>query len=211
MTYDVTRLRLQLMPEAPIPREITRLLHRWEAGDREALASVISLVYGELHAIARGYLRRERPGHTLQATGLVNELYLRFAQVRGIHLIYRRHFYAFAARLMRAILTDYARRSRAVRRSGSGARVPLHEQMAWVDASSEEMLALGEALEQLEAMDERKVRVIELRFFLGCTIEETAELLNISTPTVDRDLAFAKTWLYRRLCPPAPRHSLPPK
>ena len=199
------------MPGAPIPREITRLLHRWEAGDREALASVISLVYEELHAIAVGYLRREGPGHTLQATGLVNELYLRLAQVREIHVIDRRHFYAFAAQLMRAILTDFARRSRAVKRSGSGARVPLHEQMAWVDASSEEMLALGEALEQLEAMDERKVRVIELRFFLGCTIEETAELLNISTPTVDRDLAFAKTWLYRRLYPAAPRYSPPPK
>ena len=199
------------MPGAPIPREITRLLHRWEAGDREALSSVISLVYEELHAIAVGYLRREGPGHTLQATGLVNELYLRLAQVREIHVIDRRHFYAFAAQLMRAILTDFARRSRAVKRSGSGARVPLHEQMAWVVASREEMLALGEALEQLEAMDERKVRVIELRFFLGCTIEETAELLDISATTVDRDLAFAKTWLYRRLCPPAPRYPLPSK
>ena len=199
------------MPETPIPREITRLLRRWEGGDREALASVISLVYKDLHVIAVGYLRREGPGHTLQATGLVNELYLRLAQVRRIHVIDRRHFYAFAAQLMREILTDYARRSRAVKRSGSRARVPLHEQMAWVDASSEEMLALGEALEQLEAMDERKVRVIELRFFLGCTVEETAELLDISATTVDRDLAFAKTWLYRRLCPPAPRYSLPSK
>jgi RNA polymerase sigma factor (TIGR02999 family) len=168
------------MPEAPIPREITRLLHRWEAGDRDALASVISLVYEDLHAIAVN--RREGPGHTLQATGLVNELYLRLAQVRGIHVIDRRHFYAFAAQLMPAILTDYARRSRAIRRSGSGARVPPHEQVAWVDASSEELLALAQALGQLEAMDERKVRVIDLRSFLGCTIEETAELLNISPP-----------------------------
>ena len=197
------------MPEAPIPSEITRLLHRWEAGDREALARVISLVYEDLHAIAVGYLRREGSGHTLQATGLVNELYLRLARVRGVHVIDRRHFYTFAAQLMRAILTDYARRSQAVKRSGSRTRVPLHEQMVWIDASSEELLALDGALEQLEAMDERKVRVIELRFFLGCTIEETAELLNISTHTVDRDLAFAKTWLYRRLCLP-PKYHLPP-
>jgi RNA polymerase sigma factor (TIGR02999 family) len=185
--------------ETPIPSEITRLLHRWKAGDREALASLASLAYEDLHAIASGYLRREDPGHTLQATGLVNELYLRLSQVRGIQLTDRRHFYAFAAQLMRMILIDHARQSHAQKRPGSDIRVPLHAEMAWIDASSEEMLALDAALDQLEAVDERKVRVLELRFFLGCTNEEAAQVLNVSRATVDRDLEFAKAWLYRRL------------
>jgi RNA polymerase sigma factor (TIGR02999 family) len=191
----------QTMSETHIPSEITLLLQRWKSGDREALARLVSVAYGDLHAIAMGYLRHEGPGHTLQATGLVNELYLRLAQVRGVPLIDRRHFYAFAAQLMRAILIDHARRYRALKRPASDKRVPLHDEMAWIEATSEEMLALDLALEQLEAMDERKVRVIELRFFLGCTTEETAELLDVSTNTVDRDLSFAKSWLYRKLSP----------
>jgi RNA polymerase sigma factor (TIGR02999 family) len=191
-------------PDVPVEREITRLLHRWKEGDREALASLASLAYEELHAIAIGYLRREVAGHTLQATGLVNELYLRLAQVRGVQLTNRRHFYTFAAQLMRMILIDHARQTRALKRPGSAARVPLHEEMAWIDASSDDMLALDVALDQLEALEERKVRVLELRFFLGCTNEETAQLLDVSRATIDRDLEFAKTWLYRRLSQPAP-------
>lgn len=180
--------------------EITELLHRWKAGDRSALSALTSLAYEDLHAIAIGFLQSENTGITLQATGLVSELYLRLMRVKGVELIDRRHFYTFAAKLMRAILIDYARRERAVKRPGSGhVRVPLHEQMAWVDAASDEMLALNLALEELEALDERKVRVIELRYFLGCTIDEAAELLDISAATAERDLAFAKTWLYRRL------------
>jgi RNA polymerase sigma factor (TIGR02999 family) len=163
-----------------------------------------SLAYEDLHAIAIGYLRREDAGHTLQATGLVNELYLRLAQVRGVELSNRRHFYTFAAQLMRMILIDHARQTRALKRPGSSARVPLHEEMAWIDASNEEMLALDAALDQLEAVEERKVRVLELRFFLGCTNEETAQLLDVSRATIDRDLEFAKTWLYRRLSAPPP-------
>jgi RNA polymerase sigma factor (TIGR02999 family) len=196
--------------DAPPQRDITRLLHRWKEGDREALASIASMAYEDLHAIAIGYLRREGSGHTLQATGLVNELYLRLAQVRNVHLSDRRHFYTFAAQLMRMILIDHARHTRALKRPGSLARVPLHEEMAWIDASSEEMLALDSALDQLEALEERKVRVIELRFFLGCTNDETAQLLDISRATVDRDLEFAKTWLYRRLSqPPSPADKMP--
>jgi len=129
----------------------------------------------------------------------VNELYLRLSQVRGVQLTDRRHFYAFAAQLMRMILIDHARQSHAQKRPGSDIRVPLHAEMAWIDASSEEMLALDAALDQLEAVDERKVRVLELRFFLGCTNEEAAQVLNVSRATVDRDLEFAKAWLYRRL------------
>jgi RNA polymerase sigma factor (TIGR02999 family) len=188
--------------ETPIPGEITRILHRWKTGDREALSILASLAYPELRTIASGYLRRERAGHTLQATGLVNELYLRLTQVKNVQLADRRHFYTFAAQIMRAILIDYARQYRAQKRPDSAERVPLHEEMAWVDASSEEMLALDAALDQLETLDERKVRVIELRFFLGCTNDEAAELLGISRATIDRDLEFGKTWLFQRLSQP---------
>lgn len=188
--------------ETPVPNEITGLLHRWKLGDREALASLASLAYTDLRNIASGYLRREVPGHTLQATGLVNELYLRLAQLRDVKLTDRRHFYAFAAQLMRMILIDYARQAHAHKRPGSATRVPLHEEMAWINAASEEMLSLDTALHQLEALDERKVRVLELRFFLGCTNDETAELLGVSRATIDRDLEFAKAWLYRRLSRP---------
>jgi RNA polymerase sigma factor (TIGR02999 family) len=185
--------------EAPIPSEITRLLSQWKAGDREALQSVVNLAYDELHTIATGYFRREAPGHTLQATALVNELFVRLVQVRGVQLKDRRHFYAFAAQLMRMILIDHSRQSRALKRPSSAARVPLHEEMAWIDAASEEMLALNSALNELETVDARKVRVIELRYFLGCTNDEAAEVLDVSRVTVDRDLEFAKAWLYRRL------------
>lgn len=185
--------------ETPFPSEITRLLHRWQEGDREALGALASAAYDDLRAIAAGYLRRERSGHTLQATGLVNELYLRLAQIRSVQIEDRRHFYAFAAQLMRLILIDHARQARAGKRPGSHARVPLHDEIAWVDATSDEMLELDIALNELEAVAERKVRVLELRYFLGCTNEEAAQVLGVSRPTIDRDLEFAKAWLYRRL------------
>ncbi len=187
-----------MSPESPSTRDITMLLCRWQTGDREALANLACVAYNDLHAIATGYLRRER-SQTLQATGLVNELYIRLARVRGTQLSDRRHFFAFAAQLMRMILVDHARKLRAQKRGGAGVRVPLHEEMAWIDSSGEDMLSLHAVLVQLEELDARKVRVIELRYFLGCTNDEVAELLDISRPTVDRDLEFAKVWLYRRL------------
>jgi RNA polymerase sigma factor (TIGR02999 family) len=185
--------------EPPMPHEITQLLNRWKEGDPEAFQKVVTLAYDDLRAIALGFLRRGAGSHTLQATGLVNELYLKLAQVRGAALKDRRHFYAFAAQLMRLILIDYSRRAKALKRPSSAERVPLHEEMAWIDAASEQMLALNAALDELAKVDERKVRVIELRFFLGCTNEEAADLLDVSRATVDRDLEFAKAWLYRRL------------
>ena len=185
--------------ETPLPSEISRLLHRWQVGDREALGALASAAYDDLRAIAAGYLRRERSGHTLQATGLVNELYLRLTQIRSVQIEDRRHFYAFAAQLMRLILIDHARQARAGKRPGSHARVPLHDEIAWVDATSDEMLELDIALNELEAVAERKVRVLELRYFLGCTNEEAAQVLGVSRPTIDRDLEFANAWLYRRL------------
>lgn len=182
--------------------EITVLLRRWRDGETEALRDLTSIVYGELRGIAEGYLRRERPGHTLQATGLVNELYVRLAGHRGVDLEDRRHFYTFSAMLMRRILIDHARRTKtAMGPAGGAARVPLHPDMAWVDAAGEDMFALEQALEELAAADERKVRVIELRYLLGCTNEETAKLLDVTRSTVDRDLQFSKAWLYRRLHP----------
>ena len=165
--------------ETPLPSEITRLLHRWQVGDREALGALASAAYDDLRAIAAGYLRRERSGHTLQATGLVNELYLRLTQIRSVQIEDRRHFYAFAAQLMRLILIDHVRQARAGKRPGSHARVPLHDEIAWVDATSDEMLELDIALNELEAVAERKVRVLELRYFLGCTNEEAAQVLGV--------------------------------
>jgi RNA polymerase sigma factor (TIGR02999 family) len=189
--------------DATVPGEITSLLLQWQEGDREALARLAAFAYDTLRAIAAGYLRRESSCLTLQATALVNELYLRLARQRSPQLADREHFFTFAAMMMRRILADYARRSHALKRSGGGSvRVPLHEDLAWIDAAGEDMLALDQALGELEALDRRTVRTVELRFFLGCTVEETANLLRVSHATVERDLEFAKAWLYRRLTRP---------
>jgi RNA polymerase sigma factor (TIGR02999 family) len=186
--------------DSPIPGEITSLLLQWQEGDREALATLASLAYDDLRAIAAGYLRREKPNVTLQATALVNELYIRLARQRTVQFVDRVHFYTFAAMMMRRILADHARRTRARKREGDcPVRVPLHEDMAWIDAAGEEMMALDHALTELEALDQRTVRAVELRFFLGCTHDEAAELLQVSRATVERDLEFAKAWLFRRL------------
>ena len=184
----------------PVLGEITLNLRRWSSGDADALGSVVALAFDDLHAIASGYLRRERNAHTLQATALVNELYLRLADQRRIGAIDRRCFFTFSAMVMRRILNDHARRSHALKRPGAEyQRVPLHEELAWVDAQSEEMLALDRCLDELERVDERSVRAVELRFFLGCTNNETAELLGVSRTTVDKDLEFAKAWIYRAM------------
>ncbi len=186
--------------ENQFPGEITTLLRRWSGGDAAALDDLVEAAYRELHAIAAGYLHQGGRRQTLQATELVNELYLRLARQRATQLSDRYHFYSFAAMLMRRILNDQSRRTLAQKRPGSsGARVPLHPDLAWIDAAGEEMLSLDQALAELELLDERKVRILELRYFLGCTNEETAELLGVTRSTVDRDLQFAKTWLYRRL------------
>jgi RNA polymerase sigma factor (TIGR02999 family) len=175
------------------------MLRRWKGGDREALARLASLAYNDLRAIAAGYLRYEHSSHTLQATGLVNEIYLRLAKIRHAEFVDRHHFYAFAAQMMRLVLIDHARQARAQKRPSSGVRVPLHDEMAWINASNEDILALDAALEQLEALDARKVRVIELRYFLGCTKEEAAELLGVSRVTVERDLEFSRAWLHQKM------------
>jgi RNA polymerase sigma factor (TIGR02999 family) len=195
-------------PPDKVPGEITALLRQWNEGDRKALSSLASLAYNDLRTIAQRHLRRESRFHTLQATGLVNELFVRLARQAEINVTDRQHFYAFAAMMMRRILTDYARASLSLKRpTGQAERVPLHDEIAWIDASGKDMLDLDRALVELEILDSRKARVIELRYFLGCTNQETAEILGVVRATVDRDLQFAKAWLGRRLlgdtAPPA--------
>ena len=183
-----------------LPGEITALLRLWNEGDRKALESLASLAYDDLRNIAQRHLRRESRFHTLQATGLVNEVFIRLLRQSDINLSDRQHFYAFAAMMMRRILTDYARQALSQKRpTGQAVRVPLHDEIAWIDASGKDMLDLDMALMELEALDPRKSRVIELRYFLGCTNQETADVLGVVRATVDRDLQFAKAWLGRRL------------
>jgi len=188
--------------EGSLPGEITSLLNRWSGGDATALDQLIESVYQELHAIAIGYLRRANSHQSIQATELINELYVRLARQRASRFVDRGHFYRFSAMLMRRILSDHVRRAHAQKRPGSaGVQIPLHPDLAWVDAAGEEMLSLDRALAELEIIDERKVRIVELRYFLGCTNEEVAGILGVTRSTVDRDLQFAKAWLYRRLHP----------
>jgi RNA polymerase sigma factor (TIGR02999 family) len=188
------------MPDGtPDVCDITGLLRRWGEGDARALAEVASATYGELRGIAAGLLRREGGDETLQTTGLVNELYIRLARQQRVEFPSRRHFYAFTAFLIRRLLVDHARHGMAAKRRGQ--QVPLHEEMAWVNAAGEEVIELDRAMEDLALLDERKARVIELRCFLGCTSDETAEALSVSRATVERELQFAKTWLFARLHP----------
>ena len=180
--------------------EVTRMLDRWREGDSDVLESLMPLVYGQLHRIARGYMRRERDDHTLQPTALVNEVYMRLLNQRKITWNDRGHFFTFAAHMMRNILKDHARAHLAERRGGPGAiRLPLSEELAWVGSSSVEILDLNRALDRLEQLDSRKARLVELRFFLALTMEEVAEVLSISLATAERDLKFSRSWLYHEL------------
>jgi RNA polymerase sigma factor (TIGR02999 family) len=180
--------------------EVTRLLERWREGDPDVLANLIPLVYEQLHRIARGYMRQEREDHTLQPTALVNEVYLRLLNQRKITWYDRGHFFTFAARMMRNILKDHARAHLAERRGGPGAiRLPLSDELAWVGTSSADILDLNRALDRLELLDKRKATLVELRFFLALTMEETADVLSISMATAERDLKFSRSWLYNEL------------
>jgi len=182
----------------PAPR-ITQLLEEWRQGDETAFEQLAQAVYDRLHAIAESYLRGERPSHALQATALVNELFLRLMQNSDVQYASREHFYAFAAKLMRRILVDYARRDASKKRGERPERVTLAPELAWVDAASSELLDLDRALTELAKLDPAKVRTLEIRFFLGATSMETAELLEQSRARVDRDVNFALSWLHQRL------------
>jgi RNA polymerase sigma factor (TIGR02999 family) len=179
--------------------DVTQLLQAWNAGDRGALARLLPLVYAELRRVARNYLRREAPGQTLQPTALVNEAYLRLVQIRQITWQDRAHFFAMCSRLMRQILVDAARARRFAKRGGGVMRLTFDEELFPADAPVPAIVALDDALKALEQSDPRKCRVVELRFFAGLSVEETAVVLDVSTDTVSRDWKFAKSWLFREL------------
>jgi RNA polymerase sigma-70 factor, ECF subfamily len=183
----------------PSPPEITRLLEDWSRGDRSALDRLIPLVHAELLRIARRQMSQERAGHTLQATALVNEAYVRLAGDAGQRWQNRAHFFAVCAQVMRHVLIDHARSRAREKRGGALRRVSLEGAAALAEGGESDLLALDEALARLEAFDRQKARVVELRYFAGLGIEETAEALGVSPTTVRREWRRAKAWLYRAL------------
>lgn len=179
--------------------EITRLLQAWGDGDERALERLMPLVYEELRQAAHRYMAREAPGHTLQTTALVNEVYLRLTGAgRGLWTD-RAHFFALCATLMRRILTDFARSRRSLKRGGRAAHVTLDEALLVSQEPQADLLALHEVLERLEVFDHRKSRVVELRFYGGLSVEETADVLHVSPATVQREWRVAKDWLFSEL------------
>ena len=183
----------------PSPGEITRLLQQWSDGQEEALEKLIPFIYPELHRVAMRYMARERAEHTLQATALINEAFLRLVDCKSLQWQNRAHFYAVSAQMMRRILVDYARSRREKKRGGGRRPVCLDEALVVCEEQAEDLLALNEALNALVTVDPRTVKIVELRFFAGLTVEETADVLKVSHMTVARDWAFAKGWLLRQL------------
>jgi RNA polymerase sigma-70 factor (ECF subfamily) len=185
------------------PGEVTVLLLKWGDGDERALEALVPLVHRELHEIARRCMNQERVGHTLQATALVNEAYVKLVDVQRVNWQNRAHFLAMSARLMRRILVDFARSKRYQKRGGGAARVTLNEELVGAIEPGHDLVALDDALEALAGFDERKAKVIELRFFGGLSVEETASVLKVSPDTVMRDWRLAKAWLLRELRAPS--------
>ena len=185
----------------PSSAAVTQLLRAWSDGDEKALERLLPLVEAELRRLARGYMARERRGHTLQPTALVNEAFLRLIDARHVRWQDRAHFLGIAARLMRRVLVDHARSRGYQKRGGGAARVTLTEALAVApgQAMDLDLVALDRALEGLAVVDARKAKVIELRFFGGLSVEETAEVLHLSTDTIKRDWRLAKLWLLRAL------------
>jgi RNA polymerase sigma factor (TIGR02999 family) len=183
----------------PPPSEITDLLVAWSGGDQTALEKLLPLVEEELHRIASHYMRRENPGHTLQPTALINEAYFRLINQKNVRWQNRAHFFGIAAQLMRRILLNYARDRHRDKRGGAALQVSLSEAALMSEVKSSELIALDEALERLAAIDERKSQVVELRYFGGLSVEETAEVLKVSPVTVIRHWNMAKAWLAREL------------
>lgn len=185
--------------QAPSTQDITQLLRAWGDGDQGALEKLIPLVYEKLHEAAHRYMSREQPGHTLQTTALVNEVYLRLVNLREVRWQDRAHFYAICARLMRRTLTDFARSRHYLKRGGGAAQVSFDEGLIVSRQPHTDLLALDDALNSLAALDPRKSQVVELRFFGGLSVRETAEVLKISQETVMRDWKLAKAWLLREM------------
>lgn len=181
------------------PSEITDLLVCWGEGDQAALERLVPLVEGELHRLARAYMRRERLDHTLQTTALINETFLRLIDQSRVRWHNRAHFYGIAAQLMRRVLLNHARDKKREKRGGGAWKVSLSEADAMSEERSVELLALDEALQRLSVIDLRKSQVVELRYFGGLSVKETAEVLKVSPVTVARDWELAKAWLAREL------------
>ncbi|MGI8544256.1 MAG: sigma-70 family RNA polymerase sigma factor [Aridibacter sp.] len=180
--------------------EITLLLQEWGDGNNNVLEDLMPLVYDELHRQATIFLRRERPDHTLQTTALINEAYIKLIDQRDVRFNDRIHFYAISAKLMRRVLVDYARMKNRKKRGGKTIAVSLDETaVVGYNPQNTDIIALDDALKRLEEIDERQTRVVELRYFSGLTLEETAEALKISRSSVAQDWAIAKAWLYREL------------
>ena len=178
---------------------ITELLVGYQRGDKEALDQLMPIVYDELRRQAARYLRREQAGHTLQTTALIHEAYVRLVDQRNVQWQNRAHFFGIAAQLMRRILVDHARTKKRVKRGGSKVQVSLADATVAVKGPDLDIVALDEALERLANVDEQQSRVVELRYFSGLTVEETAEVMGISTATVKREWSVARAWLHREL------------
>ena len=187
-------------PVPVVDGDVTQLLRQWGDGREEAFRELLSVAYGRLRLMASGCMRRERPDHTLQATALVGELYLRLAGAKLADWKDREHFYSFCARAMRWILTDHAR-ARAREKRQTARLLPLTTDIRWLGEREEDAFDLDRALSRLEEFDSRKAKIIELRVYLSCTAEETAGILNLSKATVDRDMRLACAWLCRELRP----------
>jgi RNA polymerase sigma factor (TIGR02999 family) len=184
---------------APPLQDVTQLLRAWSDGEQEALDRLIPLVYSELHRLAHRYMGRERSAHTLQSTALVHEAYERLINLKDVDWKNRAHFFAVSAQVMRRILVDYARSRRYSKRGGEWRQVPLNEAIAVFRDHRTDIVALDDALQALAGIDPRKNRIVEMRFFGGLSIKETAEVLNVSEETVQRDWRLAKVWLLRQL------------
>jgi RNA polymerase sigma-70 factor (ECF subfamily) len=183
----------------PAPHEITGLLVAWGGGDESALERLVPLVYDELRHLAHRYMSRERPGHTLQTTALVNEAYLRLVNWKEVQWQNRAHFFAVSAQMMRRILVDFARDRQYLKRGGGALQVSLSEAAALTECRAADLIALDEALTTLTVMDRRKGQVVEMRFFGGLSVKEVGEVLKVSEETVTRDWRLAKVWLMREL------------
>jgi RNA polymerase sigma-70 factor, ECF subfamily len=188
-----------MLPAESEPQEVTRLLLAWNDGDEGALEKLVPQVYQELRRLAKRQMRGEHPDHTLQTTALINEAYLRLVDLRNIQWQNRAHFFALCARLMRRILVDFARSRHYAKRGGGAQPISLEESLVVSPAQSTDLVAVDDALKALAKVDARKAQVVELRFFGGLTVEETAEVLKVSPETVQRDWKMAKAWLLREL------------
>ena len=183
----------------PSTNEVTQLLIEWSNGDKAALDKLMPLIQQELRRLAHHYMSHERPGHTLQTTALVNEAYLRLVNRKDVHWQNRTHFFAIAATLMRSILVDHARSHAYAKRGGGAHKTELDEAMVVSQERAAEVVALDDALKELASFDLKQSRIVELRFFGGLTIEETAEVLHLSPATIKREWSTAKAWLYHEL------------